>query len=84
MILDRPAVIPKVVKGAAAVFGSFGNGTEAFLDVIFGIAAPEGKLPFNLPRLQKAVKKLIENVPFDIKNPVFTFKHGLRYGKYAI
>ncbi|TLD09651.1 hypothetical protein PspLS_11735 [Pyricularia sp. CBS 133598] len=78
MILDRPAAIPEVAEGAAAVFGSFGSGTEAFLDVVFGIAAPEGKLPFDLPRSQKAVEESREDVPFDTKSPVFTFGHGLR------
>lgn len=84
MMLDRPAAIPEVAEGAAAVFGSFGSGTEAFLDVVFGIAAPEGKLPFDLPRSQKAVEESMEDVPFDTKSPVFTFGHGLRYGRCAI
>ncbi|KAI7909343.1 hypothetical protein M9X92_011686 [Pyricularia oryzae] len=83
-MLDRPAAIPEVAEGAAAVFGSFGSGTEAFLDVVFGIAAPEGKLPFDLPRSQKAVEESMEDVPFDTKSPVFTFGHGLRYGRCAI
>ncbi|KAL5898604.1 hypothetical protein ACKVV7_000018 [Pyricularia oryzae] len=84
IMLNRPAVISEVAKGAAAVFGSFGSGTEVFLDVIFGIAAPEGKLPFDLPRSQKAVEELMEDVPFNIKSPVFTFGYGLRYGRCAI
>lgn len=79
MMLNRPAAILEVAEGAAAVFGSFGSGTEAFLDVVFGIAAPEGKLPFDLPRSQKAVEESMEDVPFDTKNPVFRFGHGLRY-----
>ncbi|KAI6569336.1 hypothetical protein MCOR04_008378 [Pyricularia oryzae] len=85
IILNRPAAILKVAKGAAAVFGNFGNGTEAFLDIIFGITAPEGKLPFDLPRSQKAVEKLMENVPFNTKNPIFKFGYSLRYNdKYFI
>ncbi|KAI6590818.1 hypothetical protein MCOR12_008289 [Pyricularia oryzae] len=79
VILDRPAAIPEIFKGAAAVFGSFGNGSEAFLDIIFGQASPEGRLPFNLPRSQKAVEASREDVPYDIKNPVFRFGDGLRY-----
>ncbi|KAI6295532.1 hypothetical protein MCOR33_007589 [Pyricularia grisea] len=79
VILDRPAAIPEIFKGAAAVFGSFGNGSEAFLDIIFGQVSPEGRLPFNLPRSQKAVEASREDVPYDIKNPVFRFGDGLRY-----
>ncbi|KAK1594596.1 glycosyl hydrolase family 3 N terminal domain-containing protein [Colletotrichum navitas] len=84
VILDRPAAIPEVVDAAAAVFGSFGSGSEAFLDVLFGIAAPEGQLPFDLPRSQQAVEDAKEDVPFDTEDPVFRFGHGLRYaGKCA-
>lgn len=79
IILDRPAAIPEVIEGAAAVFGSFGSGSEAFLDVIFGLAKPEGKLPFDLPRSNAAVEESREDVPFDTKEPVFRFGHGLRY-----
>ncbi|KAI6391919.1 hypothetical protein MCOR20_011255 [Pyricularia oryzae] len=79
VILDRPAAIPEIFKDAAAVFGSFGNGSEAFLDIIFGQVSPEGRLPFNLPRSQKAVEASREDVPYDIKNPVFRFGDGLRY-----
>ncbi|KAK1991935.1 glycosyl hydrolase family 3 N terminal domain-containing protein [Colletotrichum falcatum] len=84
VILDRPAAIPEVVDAAAAVLGSFGSGPEAFLDVVFGLAAPEGKLPFDLPRSQRAVEEAKEDVPFDTQDPVFRFGHGLRYaGKCA-
>ncbi|TDZ34998.1 putative beta-glucosidase C [Colletotrichum trifolii] len=79
VILDRPAVIPEIVESASAVFGSFGSGSEAFLDVVFGISAPEGKLPFDLPRSMQAVEDSHEDVPYDTKDPVFRFGHGLRY-----
>ncbi|KAF4930275.1 putative beta-glucosidase C [Colletotrichum fructicola] len=79
VILDRPAAIPEVIDAASAVLGSFGSGTEAFLDVIFGISSPEGKLPFDLPRSMEAVEEAFEDVPYDTKDPVFRFGHGLRY-----
>lgn len=79
VMLDRPAAIPEVMDGASAVLGSFGSGSAAFLDVIFGINTPEGKLPFDLPRSMEAVKESFEDVPFDTKDPVFRFGHGLRY-----
>jgi len=79
IILDRPAAIPDVIEGAAAVLGSYGSGSEAFLDVVFGIMGPEGKLPFDLPRSMQAVEEAREDVPFDTRDPVFRFGHGLRY-----
>ncbi|TLD04387.1 uncharacterized protein PgNI_12109 [Pyricularia grisea] len=79
VMLDRPAAIPEIFEGAAAVLGSFGSGSEAFLDVVFGVASPEGKLPFDLPRSQKAVEASMEDVPYDTENPVFRFGDGLRY-----
>ncbi|KAI6572299.1 hypothetical protein MCOR09_003513 [Pyricularia oryzae] len=78
-MLDRPAAVPEIFKSAAAVFGSFGSGSEAFLDVVFGQASPEGRLPFDLPRSQKAVEASREDVPYDTENPVFRFGDGLRY-----
>lgn len=79
VIMDRPAAIPEVFEGAAAVFASYGSSPDAFLDVVFGIAKPEGKLPFDLPRSNDAVEAAMEDVPFDTRDPVFRFGHGLRY-----
>lgn len=79
VILDRPAAIPEVFDAASAVLGSYGSGSEAFLDVIFGVSNPEGKLPFDLPRSQQAVEDAMEDVPYDAVDPVFRFGHGLRY-----
>lgn len=79
LMLDRPAAVPEIFESAAAVLGSFGSGSEAFLDVVFGQASPEGRLPFDLPRSQKAVEASREDVPYDTENPVFRFGDGLRY-----
>ncbi|KAF5008062.1 hypothetical protein FDECE_5645 [Fusarium decemcellulare] len=79
MMLDRPAAIPEIAEQATALFGNFGSSEKAFLDVLFGKAAPEGKLPFDLPRSQQAVLDSMCDVPYDTRNPVFKFGHGLRY-----
>ncbi|CEL09797.1 hypothetical protein ASPCAL12926 [Aspergillus calidoustus] len=79
MLLDRPAIIPEVVEGTSALLGSYGSSPDAFLDIVFGIAAPEGKLPFDLPRSMEAVRASMEDVPFDTRDPVFKFGHGLSY-----
>ncbi|KAM0321538.1 hypothetical protein ACHAQA_010028 [Verticillium albo-atrum] len=76
--LDRPIAIPEVVDSAQAVLASFGSTDEGFLDIIFGDAEPEGKLPFDLPRSDAAVEAQYEDVPFDTVDPVFKFGHGLR------
>ena len=81
MYLDRPAVIPEVASQATALTVSYGSNENAYLDVIFGKngAAPEGKLPFDLPISMEAVQKSSEDVPFDTECPLFNFGYGLSY-----
>ncbi|KAL5050630.1 beta-glucosidase C [Aspergillus fruticulosus] len=79
IIMDRPAVIPEVVEQAQAVLASYGSDSEAFLDVVFGVSKPEGKIPFDLPRSMDAVEAQAEDLPFDTENPVFRYGHGLEY-----
>ncbi|CAG8491031.1 3356_t:CDS:10 [Scutellospora calospora] len=69
--LDRPAAIPEIAENAAALLGQYGASPDAFLDVVFGIdgAAPQGKLPFDLPRSMAAVEASMEDVPFDTEDP---------------
>ena len=78
--LDRPAVLTELADAAAALLGSYGSSDEAFLDVVFGAAQPEGSLPFDLPRSMAAVAASRSDVPFDTADPIFRFGHGLRYG----
>jgi beta-glucosidase len=77
--LDRPAVLTDLAAGAAALLGSYGSSDEAFLDIVFGAAQPEGSLPFDLPRSMAAVQASRSDVPFDTADPIFKFGHGLRY-----
>jgi beta-glucosidase len=46
---DRPAVIPELWEAASTVLAFCGATDAALLDVIFGVAKPEGRLPFDLP-----------------------------------
>jgi beta-glucosidase len=75
--LERPAVIPELAEACAAVVGTFGASDEAVLDVLFGRAAPEGRLPFELPSSMAAVRAQKPDVPFDSQDPLFPFGHGL-------
>lgn len=79
--LDRPAVIPELAAGAAALLGNFGASVDAFLDVVFGTDGwgPEGRLPFDLPRSMAAVEAQRADVPFDTVDPVFRYGDGLGY-----
>ncbi len=77
--LERPAVLTEIVEDAAAVLGTFGASDEAVLDAIFGVYAPSGKLPFELPRSMEAVDAQLEDVPFDSADPAFPFGFGLTY-----
>lgn len=77
--LDRPAVIPEISEKSKALIANYGASDEALLDVIFGKAKPEGKLPFELPSSMEAVKKQKEDVPYDSENPLYNFGFGLSY-----
>jgi beta-glucosidase len=75
--LDRPAVIPEIARGAAALLGTFGASDQALLDVVFGRFTPTGRLPFELPSSMEAVEKQREDVPYDSGDPLFEFDFGL-------
>ncbi len=77
--LDRPAVIPDIADKSAALIANYGASDEALLDVLFGKAKPEGKLPFELPSSMEAVKNQKEDVPYDSEDPLFSFGFGLSY-----
>ncbi|MFI8960859.1 glycoside hydrolase family 3 protein [Streptomyces sp. NPDC053493] len=76
--LERPAVLPEIAEHAAALVADYGASDEALLDVAFGRAAAEGRLPFELPRSMAAVEASRPDVPNDTKGPVFPYGHGLR------
>ncbi|NOZ04106.1 MAG: glycoside hydrolase family 3 protein [FCB group bacterium] len=77
--LERPAVIPEISKASSGLLADFGSSDEVFLEVVFGVSEPEGKLPFELPSSPEAVEKQLEDVPYDSENPLFSFGFGLRY-----
>ena len=77
--LDRPAVFPEINAAAKSVLADFGASDAAVLDVIFGKAKPEGKLPFELPSSMEAVRKQKEDVPYDSGDPLYKFGFGLSY-----
>lgn len=78
LYLDRPAVVPEVAEQASSLLVNYGSSVEAFFDVVFGVR-PCGKLPFDLPSSMQAVVESREDVPYDTKDPLFRFGHGLGY-----
>lgn len=79
IFLDRPAVLTDINAVAKGVIGEYGASDTAILDVIFGKAKPEGKLPFELPSSMEAVRNQKEDVPYDSKDPLYPFGFGLSY-----
>lgn len=78
--LDRPAILTPIVAepGApVAIVGNYGANARALLDVLTGAAEAKGRLPFDLPSSMAAVEASREDVPFDTKDPLFRFGHGL-------
>ncbi|MFD7133566.1 glycoside hydrolase family 3 protein [Streptomyces sp. NPDC059894] len=75
--LERAAVIPEIAERAAALIADFGASDAALLDVVFGRARPEGRLPFELPRSMEAVAASRPDVPDDTADPVFPHGAGL-------
>jgi len=77
VFLDRPAILTPFADRVSALLGSYGASARALLDVVFGESAAVGRLPFDLPRSMAAVEESREDVPFDTRDPLFSFGHGL-------
>ncbi len=77
--LERPAIIKEISKTAKAVIADFNSDNEIIMDLIRGKFKPTGKLPIELPSSMEAVKNQIEDIPYDSKEPLFKFGHGLSY-----
>ena len=79
LYLDRPAVIPEINRSARALLAEYGASDAAVLNIIFGKAHPEGKLPFELPSSMDAVRAQKADVPHDSEDPLYSFGFGLSY-----
>lgn len=76
--LERAAIVPEIAEHAAGIIADYGASQEALLDVVFGRATPEGRLPFELPRSMDAVRAAHPDVPNDTEDPVFPHGFGLQ------
>ena len=77
--LERPAILAPIRDRARAVIANFGVSDQALLDVLTGRAAPEGKLPFELPASMEAVGAQRPDMPYDSPGPLYPFGFGRRY-----
>ena len=74
------AVLPQeLLDSTGATLMLFDVLDSALLDVVSGRFNPTGKLPFQIPSTQESVRKQLEDVPFDLENPLFDYGHGLSY-----
>jgi len=70
------------LKNAGAILATFGVTDVAMLDVLSGKFKPQGKMPFALPKTQKAVTEQKSDLPgFDetADGALYKFGHGLSY-----
>src|SRR5262249_41748452 len=77
--LERPAVIPELLEACDAVVAVFGASDAAVLDILFGRAHAEGRLPFELPSSMAAVRDHLPAVPGASRAPLFRFGPGLGF-----
>ncbi|NNJ88862.1 MAG: glycoside hydrolase family 3 protein [Eudoraea sp.] len=77
--LERPAILTEINEASGAMIAEFGTSDEVLAELLFGKMVPEGKLPFELPSSWEAVLEQKEDVPYDSKDPLYQYGHGLRY-----
>ncbi|MEM9324067.1 MAG: glycoside hydrolase family 3 N-terminal domain-containing protein [Bacteroidota bacterium] len=79
LTITRPPVIPEINAASKAVIADFECQDEIILELIFGQFNPSGKLPIEMPSSVEAVEQQMEDVPYDSKDPLYAFGHGLSY-----
>ena len=61
------------------MIADFDVSDDLIFKLIFGDFAPTGKLPLQMPSSMKSVLEQNEDVPFDSKNALYEYGHGLTY-----
>jgi beta-glucosidase len=82
--LERPAILTEIDAASSSLIAEFGTSDVVLAKVLFGEEKPEGKLPFELPSSWEAVEAQFEDVPYDSKDPLYEFGHGLYYKQQEI
>lgn len=76
--LSRPAILTPLLPHVTALVADFGASDTAVLDALSLAQAPEGRLPFELPRSMAAVVASSPDVGSDSDDPLFPVGAGLR------
>lgn len=71
--------LTNVKNRATALLGDFGLNNKMFFELLLGHAAPEGRLPFELPSTEEAVKKKDVVQPYSSESPLYPIHYGLSY-----
>jgi beta-glucosidase len=79
LTITRPTVAPEINAASHAVIADFESLDEIILELIYGEFNPSGKLPIEIPASMEAVENQLEDVPYDSKDPLYSFGHGLSY-----
>lgn len=77
--LDRPAILTELKDRVSALVGNFGVSDAALLDVLTGVAQPEGKLPFELPSSMQEVEAQSSSLPHDTAHPLYRIGFSRKY-----
>ncbi|HCU11268.1 MAG TPA: beta-glucosidase, partial [Gemmatimonadetes bacterium] len=77
--LDRPAILTSLKDRAGALIANFGVSDAALLDVLTGVAQPEGRLPFELPSSMQEVEAQRSYLPHDTAHPLYRIGFGRHY-----
>ena len=90
LVNGKPLEFERVVGASDAVFETFNSGTlggRAAADILFGKAAPQGRLPVSFPRTTGQLPVYYNQIPgwhegsyFDCEStPLFAFGEGITY-----
>lgn len=79
LAMERPPVVPEINAASKAVIADFECEDDIILELIYGKFNPTGKLPIEIPSSMEAVENQKEDVPYDSKNPLYPFGHGLSF-----
>jgi beta-glucosidase len=77
--LERPLILTNVKAHAIAIVGDFGIADGPLLALLTGKASPGGRLPFELPSSEEAVRQQKSDLPHDSQAPLFPYGFGLHY-----
>ncbi|GAB3097845.1 glycoside hydrolase family 3 protein [Aestuariicella hydrocarbonica] len=77
IFLDRPAVLTNIIDLTDVLLGNFGISDDALLDVVTGRAAPQGRMPFELPSSMAAILNQDPAKPDDSMSPLFPYGAGI-------